>query len=306
VLLCTTVQDTNGNNADFSVNSIDQNLGLQIGPAFVSGFGSVQTGDADTGQSVQLILVMSEPISVITAGGIPTLCLNDNEAATYDANESSPSSGVLVFDYTPASSDQTPDLALLTFNPNGAFFLDGNGIAVDFSAAQNLPTGLTINSPLTVASVVVSQIAQSAQFTLTMSESCVVNTIDGASPTLTLSDGTVATYDGNASNPSNDMLVFDDTLAPNEQASTLGITAVDLNGASIQDANGNNADFSAASEIAPCYCRGTLIRTDRGEVSVEALAMGDRVSTFNGEARAIKWIGRRQVVARYADPLRSL
>jgi hypothetical protein len=133
----------------------------------------------------------------------------------------------------------------------------------------------------------------------------VVNTIDGASPTLTLSDGTVATYDGNASNPSNDMLVFDDTLAPNEQASTLGITAVDLNGASIQDANGNNADFSAASEIAPCYCRGTLIRTVRGEVPVEALAIGDRVSTFNGEARPIKWIGRRQVVARYADPLRS-
>jgi hypothetical protein len=49
-----------------------------------------------------------------------------------------------------------------------------------------------------------------------------------------------------------------------------------------------------------CYCRGTLILTDHGEVAVEDLRIGDRLVTRSGAARAIRWIGTRNYVGRLA------
>lgn len=51
---------------------------------------------------------------------------------------------------------------------------------------------------------------------------------------------------------------------------------------------------SAAPDWGPnCFLPGTLIRTPQGEVRIEALSIGDTVSTLNGPM-PIKWIGRQR------------
>ncbi len=47
------------------------------------------------------------------------------------------------------------------------------------------------------------------------------------------------------------------------------------------------------TSAAACYCSGTLIRTVRGDVAVEALQVGDLVVTDTGAHRAIRWLGHR-------------
>ena len=54
-----------------------------------------------------------------------------------------------------------------------------------------------------------------------------------------------------------------------------------------------------------CYCTGTHILTEHGEVTVEALNVGDSVMTLFGHPRPIVWIGHRRIdCRRHPDPRR--
>ncbi len=50
-----------------------------------------------------------------------------------------------------------------------------------------------------------------------------------------------------------------------------------------------------------CFCAGTRIATPGGQVQVEALRIGDLVSTLHAGAQAVKWIGTRSYAAPFAN-----
>jgi len=63
---------------------------------------------------------------------------------------------------------------------------------------------------------------------------------------------------------------------------------------------GLNQDLIAES-IPVCFAAGTLISTPTGKTAVEALEIGDLVTTVDGNAVSVKWIGR-QTVSRLFTP----
>jgi hypothetical protein len=58
------------------------------------------------------------------------------------------------------------------------------------------------------------------------------------------------------------------------------------------------ADKSGGTEIVVCFASGTRIRTLRGDVAVERLAIGDHVVTASGERRPVRWLGHRRIDCR--------
>lgn len=49
------------------------------------------------------------------------------------------------------------------------------------------------------------------------------------------------------------------------------------------------------SSLVSCYAEGTHILTPKGKITIEALSVGDMVSTYGGKVRPIRWIGERHL-----------
>lgn len=127
----------------------------------------------------------------------------------------------------------------------------------------------------------------------------VTSTGPGTADVFDFISSTVVVVSGGApGSATSDTLVLADPL--HSSVITLNLTNV-VNGGqtyfvvtSPDGAGGTHVFLSTA-----CYCRGTLIRTETGEVAVETLAIGDRVMTISGEAKPIKWAGRRTYDGRF-------
>lgn len=53
--------------------------------------------------------------------------------------------------------------------------------------------------------------------------------------------------------------------------------------------------FHGGDPVIVCFCQDTLIGTENGNVAVQDLSVGDMIMTDEGEARPLRWIGRRKL-----------
>ena len=220
-------------------------------PSDVTGVvASPTSGTQNPGAVVTLTVNLAEAVTVT---GTPTLTLNTGGVAAYTGGSGT---NALTFSYTVGAHDATVSaLAITQVNlPNGAAVDDSVGNSANLSGALVTFANLPIDPPDTlpeVTQVVASRsgvegIGGKLALTVSLNEAV---TVSGGAPTLTLNDGGAATYDAAATaalgNPTR--LVFDYMVAAsNASTSALAVTGVKLNGATVQDAAGHNANFSGA------------------------------------------------------------
>ena len=119
-------------------------------------------------------------------------------------------------------------------------------------------------------------------------------TVDAATGAVTLYATTVPLNDLGETG----LYTITDTLADTTAAQAANEGFNELLAGTTGDINIRGVAF-APTPATPCYCHGTLILTDRGEVAVEALAIGDRVITRDGSAKPVRWLGRRSYAGRF-------
>ncbi len=233
-------------------------------------------GDLNAGHVVTLTVNMSEAVTV--AGGTPTLSLSNGGTASYTGGTGT----ALTFSYTVGAGQDTGDLAVTSFNVNGATLQDAAGNAAVLTGANNVNPAGTLQIDTTAPSV--SSIAAPTgddgpgtvvPLTVNFSEAVTVNTSGGV-PTLTLSNGATASY---VSGSGTNALVFNYTVGATGSGqdaadlATAAASALTLNGGTIKDAAGNAAVLTGANNVNPA---GTLqIDTTAPSVSSIAAPTGD-------------------------------
>jgi hypothetical protein len=150
-------------------------------------------------------------------------------------------------------------------------FGNGHTITLDGVTEGNLTAGNFLFQPEAAYVSAPSGDAyagQIVQLTFAMTGAVTVN----GSPTLILGNGATATYDAAASSPSGHILVFNYTVGDNDTPTNLSVKSINLNGATITDANGHSVNFNPAFnqpvgvEIDPATVTG-VTPSMTGEVS---------------------------------------
>ena len=155
----TTIDDSSGTDGTvaFGINNAGQISGYYIAsngtnafiaslpPTFTAVSENPSTGDLNAGNTVTITLSTNE---AVTVSGTPTLTLNDNGTANYEAAASTSTS--LVFDYTVAASDMdVASLAVTQVNLNGATIQDvvGNNASLSLSGLTQSGPQIDITMP---------------------------------------------------------------------------------------------------------------------------------------------------------------
>ena len=271
-----TIKDGSGNAANLSLSGLTQTgpqINTPVGTWYNQSFPTQTTTftasfDATPSQLGSDIAIGLSPTAASAYTGLAAI-IRFNSSNTIDVRDGSTYSADVSVPYTAGTTYQfsmVVDVATDTYSvyvtPQG-----GSQIALatnySFRTEQATATSLSDLTEYTDAGTVsvsnfaisagpsISSLAESPSsgdldagktvtYTLTMSEVVTVNTT-GGSPTLSLNDGGTATY---VSGSGTSALTFSYTVLAGQNTPDLMATAVNLNGATIQDGSGNSANLS--------------------------------------------------------------
>jgi len=178
-------------------------------------------------------------------------------------------------------------------NPNG-FWISNEYVANGWWQTSVSQIGITNTNSPTVASIMTSgsgitngtgdlNAGKTVTLTVNFSSAVFVNTTAGV-PTLLLNDGGTASYSGGSGSTA---LVFSYVVAPGQNTSDLVVSSLALNGSTIQDTLGDNADLSGAANYNPAgilQMDTTPPAAPTGltlDPSTDSGAKGDSITNFN-------------------------
>ncbi len=190
------------------------------------------------------------------------------------------------------SANQANDTITATIQNDGSFVT--NGYFGDTSPSGSVSFGVGGGSLV----VGISRDYQSADLVqLVNGFTSSTDVIDNRS--LKFSGITGYTIDTSGYGAVNETVTIDDSSG-NFEFTTTGTSYIIGHYTSLTDGPLHLSADSTGGTLVACYCVGTRIATPTGEVAVEALRIGDLVTTLAGAARPIRWIGRRSYAGRFA------
>ena len=194
-------------------------------------------GTLHVGATVTYAVALSEAVTIT---GQPTLLLSNLRIATYTGINPA---GKLLFTYTVAAGDDTQDLKVRALQMNGSTITDSAGLPINPDQLDNVP-GMTNSFTVDTQNAQVTAVTETSTSATLGANSTVTFTIAsalplvvtaGSAPTLTLTDGGIATYTGLTAGGA---LAFTYSVPTGGYSAALAPTTLNLNGAAITDSAG--------------------------------------------------------------------
>ncbi|GKQ54703.1 calcium-binding protein [Bradyrhizobium sp. Ce-3] len=199
------------------------------------------SGDLNAGHVVTFTVTFDENVTVT---GQPHLLLNDGGVASFVSGSGT---NTLTYQYTVAAGENTADLAVIGSDLNGGTMKDPFNNDADLSGAIGNPAGtlqIDTTAPHAASVAVTPSDGHEAAgsivtFAVAFDEAVSVTGI----PTLALNDGGVAHYVGGSGSST---LTYQYVVGAGENTADLAVTGSSLDGGSIKDQAGNDADLAGA------------------------------------------------------------